>query len=109
MHHYPRVAPNPREKAALAELRRMIEERYPTSTFRIVRGDDPTGWYLEAVVDVDDTYEVWTVVVDRMIDYQVEDDLDVYVSLEPTPERAAAQWREYFAERAAREALPTGT
>ena len=33
---------------------------------------------------------------------QVEDDLDVYVSLLPTPERATAGWREYLAEQAAR-------
>jgi hypothetical protein len=87
----------------------MIEEQYPASTFSIVRHDDPPGWYLQAMVDVDDMNEVWRIVVDRMIDYQVDDGLDVYVSLLPTPERAAAQWRAYHAEHAAREALPTGT
>lgn len=109
MHHYPPLIPDAREKAALAELRRMIEERYPTASFAIAWEEDPPGWYLAAVVDVDDTYEVWTIVVDRMIDYQVEDGLDVYVSLLPTPERAAAEWRAYLAEQASREALPTGT
>ncbi|MDQ3693903.1 MAG: hypothetical protein M3464_09770 [Chloroflexota bacterium] len=95
------VTKTPRIKAALAELQQMIAERYPTATFSDSIGTDPIGFYLDATVDIDDTDEVWELIVDRLVDIQVEDELPIHVSLHQTPEREKEAWREYLAARAA--------
>ncbi len=95
------VTKTPRIKAALAELQQMIAGRYPTATFSDTIGTDPIGFYLDVTADVDDTDEVWELIVDRLVDIQVEDELPIQVSLHQTPERQEAAWREYLATRAA--------
>jgi hypothetical protein len=52
-------------------------------------GDDPEGIYLDAGVDVDDTDDVMDVIVDRLLELQVEEQLPVYVVLTRTLERIA--------------------
>jgi hypothetical protein len=42
-------------------------------------GDDPSGVYVLATVDVDDTDEVFDLVVDRLVDLQVDEGVPVYV------------------------------
>ena len=89
----------PRIQAALDELQQMIAERYPKATFEIQTGEDPIGFYLVPTVDVEDTSKVFALVVDRLIDIQVEDDLPVYVFPRQPRERILAEWREREAER----------
>jgi hypothetical protein len=68
-----------RTLAALAEMRAMIEERFLDATFSIVEGDDPPGIYLRPVVDVGNILDVLDVVQDKLLEYQVEQRLPVYV------------------------------
>lgn len=56
-----------------------IAQRYPQAVFEAGLGEDPDGVYLTATVDVQDTTEVFDVVVDRLIDMQVEEGLPIYV------------------------------
>jgi hypothetical protein len=70
----------PEVRAAVAELRGMIAERYPDATFSLSRAeDDPRIVHLNTVVDIEDTEEVVDLVIDRMLELQVEEHLPVYV------------------------------
>jgi hypothetical protein len=84
---------DPRIERAIAELQDMIRQRWPTSAFSVSPGDDPEGIYLDAVVDIDDTDEVMDVIVDRLLELQVEEQLPLYVVLTRTPERTAGAVR----------------
>ena len=79
---------DPRIADALIELEEIIRERYPEVSFDITHGDDPEGIYLTAIVDVEDTEEVFDVVVDRLLGMQIEEGLPVYVVPVRPPERA---------------------
>lgn len=69
-----------RFQAALAELQRIIAEKYPDAEFCVRRGnDDPREWWLEVTVDLEDTEEVTDLVIDRLLDYQIEQRLPIYV------------------------------
>src|SRR4051794_8324782 len=80
---------DPRIERAIAELQDMVRQQWPTSTFSMSSGEDPEGIYLDAVVDVDDTDDVMDVIVDRLLELQVEEQLPVYVVITRTPERTA--------------------
>jgi len=64
---------------AVSELQGMIAERYPTATFDVSHGEDPEGLYLIPTVDVSDTEEVFDVVVERLLEMQIDDELAIYV------------------------------
>lgn len=70
---------DPRIQAALAELRGLILQRFPTATFTVSRREDPEGIYLTPIVDVEDLDEVTNIVLSRMVDMQVDEGLPVYV------------------------------
>ncbi len=78
------------EQSALNELSGAIVKRYPGAHFATVRGEDPAGWYLRATVDLDDPDEVMDVVIDRLLEYQIDQQLPVYVIPLRTKERLTA-------------------
>lgn len=63
----------------LAEFQQLISERYPEATFAVEVGGDPDGVYLMATVDLDNTLEVLEVVMDRLLEVQIDEELPVYV------------------------------
>jgi hypothetical protein len=69
----------PRMQAAIGELQRLIQQHYPEATFQVEPGDDPTGMYVLATVDVEDTDAVVEVYIDRLLDLQIDEGLAVYV------------------------------
>lgn len=81
---------DPRMQAAVDELQQLILARYPTTTFTVGAGFDWDSVYVRAVVDVDDTDEVTAVFLDRLVDFQVDEDLAISVVTVRTPERQAA-------------------
>ncbi len=94
-----RVTRAQRIQAALAELRTMIAEKYPEAEFRVRRGvDDPREWWLEARVELDDTEEVADLIIDRLLDFQVEQRLPIYVQALPTERIAAMLWQRTLEE-----------
>jgi hypothetical protein len=83
---------------AIAELKGMILERYPTATFTLARGvDDPEEMHLETTVDVDDTEEVIDLVIDRILELQIEEGIPLHVIPLHTPERVAELLRAHSA------------
>lgn len=80
---------DPRMRQALRELQEMIRERYPSAQFGVSMGEDPEGVYLQAVVDIDDPDEVMDLVVDRLLEFEIEQGLPLYIVILQTPARIA--------------------
>ena len=70
---------SPRLQNAVEELQGLIRRVDPTATFQVVPGDDPTGTYVIATVDVEDTETVIDAYIDRLLDLQIDEGLPVYV------------------------------
>jgi hypothetical protein len=78
----------------------MIRQHYPDATFQIQRApDEPDGIDLIATIDVDDTDDVMDVVIDRVMEMQIEDDLPVHVVPRHTPEWVAKTLEEQRRQR----------
>jgi hypothetical protein len=69
----------PRMQAAIEEIQRLIQQHYPEATFQVEPGDDPTGMYILATVDVEDTDVVVEVYIERLLELQIDEGLAVYV------------------------------
>lgn len=65
--------------SAIEEIKALVLARYPDATFELGLGGDPEGTWMTVTVDVDDTDEVFDVVVDRLVDMQVEEGIPLYV------------------------------
>lgn len=81
---------DPRMLEAVRELQTTILDRYPDTTFDLIAGEDPEGVRLIANVDVDDPDQVFDLIVDRLVTFQVDDDLSLYVLPVRTPNRREA-------------------
>lgn len=92
---------DPRLRAAIAELKAMLLERFPDTTFTVQKGYDPEGLYLIPVVDTDDSFEVTDVIIDRLIEMQVDEDLAVYVMPVRPMEREMENLRRRQSEKGA--------
>lgn len=69
-----------REQQAVEELQGLIQQHYPSATFVVQRGqDDPAAIHLVATVDLDDTDAVLDLVLERMMELQIEENLPVFV------------------------------
>jgi hypothetical protein len=84
---------DPRIEAAVTELRALIANRFPDTTFDVFERDDPAGVRLRAVVDIEDTDAVMDLVMDKLYEIQVEQGLPVYVLAVQPPARMAEQLR----------------
>jgi hypothetical protein len=70
----------PEIQAAIDELKGMIAERFPDAVFDVREQYEPPGISLTATVDIEDTDEVFEIVVDRIIELQVYERIPVYVT-----------------------------
>lgn len=73
----------------LAELQARITAVYPEATFTVVRGDDPSGIYLDAYTDAPDGFAVLDLVSDWLVDLNVNEGLAIHVIPLPTQAREA--------------------
>lgn len=87
---YDELIVDPQMQAALGELQELILSQFPETTFTVGEADDPEGVYMRAIVDVDDTDEVTELIIDRLVDFQVEENLPIWVVTVRTPQRRAA-------------------
>jgi hypothetical protein len=83
--------PVSRLAAAIEEIEGMILSRYPGASFAVAEGEDPDGTYLTATVDVEDTDEVFDVVVERLLQMQVEEGIPLHVLTVRPIERVLAE------------------
>lgn len=70
---------SPRIETAIAELEKLISDRYPEATYEILNGTDPNGVWLLAEVDVEDLLDVSDVIAERELELQVDEGLALYV------------------------------
>jgi hypothetical protein len=84
---------DPRIREAIDALREIIRARYPDAAFDVYERDDPVGVHLLATVDIDDTDEVMDLVLDKLYEIQVEQELPVYVVTAQPLTRVARQLR----------------
>lgn len=82
---------HPRIAAALQELKCLIAARYPQATFEVEQGWEPPGVYLLPRIDVEDSGEVFDLIVDLLVDMQVHEDLPVYVTVLRPKEHATVE------------------
>jgi hypothetical protein len=69
----------PHMQAAIMELQGLILQHYPNTTFDVVHGDDPTGIYVLATVDVEDTEAVVDIYIDRLLELQIDAGIAIYL------------------------------
>ena len=79
----------PRLQRAVDELQHLIRRVDPMATFQVVPGDDPTGTYVIATVDVEDTERVMDAYMERLLALQIDEGLPVYVVPLRSPTRVA--------------------
>ena len=85
---------SPPVEAALSELRETILSRYPTATFDTSRDpDEPVNILLNVTVDIDDPLDVLDLVLDRLLEFQIDERIPVHVIPVRTPERIKAALR----------------
>jgi len=73
---------------AIAEVQARIQAVYPDAVFRISRGEDPVGLYIDAYTDAEDSFCVFDLVNDWLVDLSVNEGLSIYVI--PLPKEQAA-------------------
>ena len=69
----------PQLQRAVDELQHLIRRVDPLATFQVVPGDDPTGTYVLATVDVEDTELIMDAYMDRLLTLQIDEGLPLYV------------------------------
>jgi hypothetical protein len=102
MTHERLTSRDPRIERAVRDLKALISARFPTAIYEVFERDDPDGTRLRATVDVEDPDAVLDVVMDRLYEFQVEQELPIYV----IPVRPWARAPEKLAARAGRRRLP---
>lgn len=82
---------DPKMQAAVDELQQLILACFPSTTFTVgEEPEEPDSVYMRVIVDVDDTDEVADVFIDRLADFQIDENLPLYVVTVRAPERQAA-------------------
>src|SRR3954463_7041132 len=83
---------NDRIHSAITELTTAISLAYPGTACIVSHPDDePNSVEVTAIVDVDDPDEVLDLVIDRVIDLQVDENIPIHVVPVRTPERVSAE------------------
>src|SRR5205809_308207 len=80
----------PKLQAAVDELAGMIAASYPGAAFRVSHHPDDAGMVLlDAIVDVDDTEPVNDLILERMEQLRLDEDVPILVIPLRMPERVA--------------------
>jgi hypothetical protein len=97
-----------RTQHAITELQDTISQKYPGTVFQVGRAEeDPNSIHLTAVVDVDDPDEVGDLVLDRVLEFQVDEGIPIHVIPIRTPGRVVAELPEQRAgSRTRRRTIP---
>jgi hypothetical protein len=78
---------DPRLSEASTELETLIRKAYPDASFSRLWLDDPEGMHLRVVAGANDPEDVFNLVCDRLLHFQIEEELPLYlVPLRPVGE-----------------------
>ena len=70
---------SPRLIEASTELETLIQKAYPSASFSRLWLDDPEGMHLRVIVPVDNPEEIFDLVCDRLLHFQIEEALPLYL------------------------------
>jgi len=84
----------PAMERAVNELKGTIAARFPQASCVVEEGCDPKGIYLVITVDIADTDEVIDAVGDRLLAWQGEEGLPIYVTPLRPIQRVVAELQE---------------
>jgi hypothetical protein len=63
----------------LTEVQRRIQAVYPDAAFRLLQGEDPAGLYLDVYTDAEDSFAVFDVVNDWLVDVSIHEGIALHV------------------------------
>ena len=73
---------------AISEVQARIQAVYPDAVFRVSQGEDPVGIYIDAYTDAEDSFCVFYLVNDWLVDLSIDAGLPIHVI--PLPKEQAA-------------------
>lgn len=68
----------PRMQDAIAELKELVRTRYPDATFEVFPSSNVNGVSMRIVVDVDELGDVDDLILSRMVEMQLDEELPIY-------------------------------
>ena len=72
---------------AIAEVQARIQAVYPDAVFRVYQREEPVGIYIDVYTDAEDSFCIFDLVNDWMVDLSVNEGLSIYVI--PLPKERA--------------------
>ena len=75
----------------IAEVQARIQAVYPDAVFRVSQGEDPAGIYIDAYTDAEDSFCVFDLVNDWLVDLSVNEGLSIHVIPLPKDQAAMTQ------------------
>lgn len=86
---------DPRRQRAIRELTQLVRHTYPSASFSVLPAEDaPEVTHILATVDVEDPDAVVDLVIDRMLELQIDEEIPVHLIPIRTPLRTAQLRRE---------------
>jgi hypothetical protein len=83
---------SPEMLAAIEEMKALVLSKYPAARFQVIQApDEPGAIHLNTIIDVDDLEEVVDLIMDRMMQFMIEDELPFWVVPVHSTEYALAQ------------------
>jgi hypothetical protein len=76
---------------AIAEVQARIRTVYPDATFRVTEEDEPPGIYIDAYTDAADSFAVFDLVSDWLVDLRIQEGIPLHVIPLPAPHEALAK------------------
>ena len=73
---------------AIAEVQARIQAVYPEAAFRVYQGEEPVGIYIDVYTDAEDSFCIFDLVNDWLVDLSVNEGLSIHVI--PLPKEQAA-------------------
>jgi hypothetical protein len=73
---------------AIAEVQARIRAVYPDAEFRVAEGEEPRGIYIDAFTNADDSFCVFDLVSDWLVDLSITEGIHLHVI--PLPKQPAA-------------------
>ena len=68
-----------RMRQAIDEVQTLIKAAFPEAAFKVYRGEDPPGMYIDAYTKAENGFDVLDVIGDRLVDLCVKEGLGIHV------------------------------
>jgi len=76
--HYDYGINEPPMQHAIAEIEALVRSRHPDAVFEVFPSSNVAGVYMRIIVDIDEPDDVTALIIDRVADMQIDDELPLY-------------------------------